>query len=267
MPPARPLAQDGGAGAILRREARLTLAMVGSFPSATVASAKPGATVSDVDPLYIGVGRDCRKFFENNGLNRLASIVLDRLRSLSTEKTMSYVKSMLRVVLASIVLALGAAPMASAGPILPDGTWVGFCFEDGGGATSGCQNLAAQTSGNSFTFTVGDGMVLQVTDAFNQGDMFAVYDFGVLLFTTSLVPNTGADLGDADPDAAWANAGYSHGQILLAAGAHRIDIFNVQGCCGGGGAYMRVAVPEPGSLALIAVAMIGVAATRRRKQR
>ncbi len=180
---------------------------------------------------------------------------------------MRYYKKVLGA-LAAIALAATLASPAHAGAINPDGTWVGFCFNDLGPATSGCQNLGSQTSGNDFTFTLSGPAILQITDAFNQGDMFEAFDFGVSLFTTSAVPNTGADTGVSDPFAAYADARLSHGSILLGAGQHQISVFNVQGCCNGGGAYLRIAaVPEPGTLALIAASLIGAAVTRRRKQR
>ena len=182
---------------------------------------------------------------------------------------MKTLQSAARIALTVVALAIVPMQSASAGPILPDGTWVGFCFQNLGPATSGCQNAGAQTSGNVFTFTLAGLMQFQITDAFQQGDMFAVYDFGVLLFTTSAVPNTGTDFGVTDPNLAYADANYSHGAAMLGAGNHEIEVFNVQGCCqGGGGAYLRLAtVPEPGTLALIAMALIGLASTRRRKLR
>ena len=164
----------------------------------------------------------------------------------------------------ALVAGLATSPVI-AGPIVVDGGWVGFCFNDGGPATVGCQNQGTQTSGNDFTFTALANVVLQVTDAFTVGDFFAVYDFGVLLFNTG--PISGNPNSLSNPDLAFASPDYSHGAIVLAAGNHQISVFNTVGCCGRGGAYLQVTVPEPGTLALIAASLTGLALTRRRKQR
>jgi hypothetical protein len=160
---------------------------------------------------------------------------------------------------------LATPQSTSAGPIIVGGGWVGFCFgAPGSGATSGCQNEASQTSGNDFLFTALGDVLFRITDAFQQGDTFQVFDFGVLILTSSAIPNTGIDFGVTDPDAAFADARYSHGSIILGAGAHDITVFNLQGCCGGGGAYLNVQVPEPGTLTLLGGALVAFGLARRR---
>lgn len=170
--------------------------------------------------------------------------------------------------LAGLALA-SVAGLSQAGAI-SSGSWVGFCFGGvGSGATSGCQNDASQTSGNAFTFSLASSTLLQVTDAFDYGDVFSVYDFGTLLFTTNAVATLGGSV--SNPDLAWADVGYSKGSYVLSAGLHSIEIFADASPFGAGGAYMNVGVspvPEPSTYALMlaGLGLVGYA-TRRRKQK
>jgi hypothetical protein len=162
------------------------------------------------------------------------------------------------------LLALVVPAAVQAGPITVDGGWYGFCFNTPGPATAGCDNDAGQSSGNDFTFSATDPVLLKVTDAFLHGDTFDVFDFGVLLFSTPSVAMGGG--ATTNPDLAFADPLYSHDSIVLGAGPHSISIFNVVGPISGGGAYMEVetAVPEPGTLALLGTGVLAL--VRRRRQ-
>ena len=81
------------------------------------------------------------------------------------------------------------------------------------------------------------GCSLKVTDAFNYGDQFEVFDFGVSIGTTSVVPlppiageqcGTGnlSPLG-TDPDVCFADPLSSSGIFFLASGAHSITITQI----------------------------------------
>lgn len=169
---------------------------------------------------------------------------------------------------AALATALSAfAGLASAGAITP-GSWVGFCFGDAGSpATSGCQNEASQVSGNDFTFTLSSSGLLKVTDAFNYGDTFKVYDGGTLL-GASLVSLTSGS-GSGNPNTAFADSGFSHFTYQLGAGSHAISIFADASPYGGGGAYMGVfPVPEPETYAMLlaGLGLMGGIARRRRHQ-
>jgi len=162
------------------------------------------------------------------------------------------------------LLIVATPATVQAGPITIDSGWYGFCFDTPGPATPGCANDAGQTSGNAFTFNALAPVLLKVTDAFLYGDIFDVYDGLTFLFTTS--PSAIGGGVTTDPDLAFADPLYSSGSILLAAGAHAINIFNTSGPVSGGGAYMEVetAVPEPVTLALVGGGLLGLAFRRRR---
>ena len=105
---------------------------------------------------------------------------------------------------------------------------------------------------------------LTVTDAFTSGDRFQLFDFGASIGLTSL-PSAAAivDCGD-DPAVCLATAGISRATFVLAGGPHSITLVPVLSPDGGGAGYLRVAaaVPEPGSLVLVAVALLGIFSLR-----
>jgi hypothetical protein len=170
------------------------------------------------------------------------------------------------VVVLALAVMVGVAVPASAGPVTVDAGWYGFCFAGSGSpATWGCPNEGIGTEGNTFTFASAAPMLLKVTDAFLYGDTFDVWIDSVLFLTSA----PGGGPGETNPDAAYADPGYSKGAWLLAPGAHSVDIFAAASPHGSGGAYMEVvtphAAPDGGSsLLLLGMGLAGLRTWRKR---
>jgi hypothetical protein len=175
----------------------------------------------------------------------------------------------------------GFVPAVLAGPIIP-GTWGEFSFTDTGIEARGCDpadpagGFCIPSSGTptvfldapTWTFVApAGGATLIVTDAFESGDRFEIFDFGVSLGFTSLPSAAGlVDCGD-DPVVCIATAGMSSGSFLLGAGNHAITLVPTLSPSGGGAGYLLVsaAVVEPGSLMLVGLGLTCLALLRRRR--
>src|SRR5882724_9411183 len=130
-----------------------------------------------------------------------------------------YVK-FVRTLAVVALLALGAAVPAQAGPISLN-TFYQFAFTTAGVPATGCDPadpagpFCFGSSGTPtqfgpappWTFSSAAGVLLNVTDAFEAGDRFEVFDFGVSLGLTSL-PVGSSDCGD-DPVPCLADATHS----------------------------------------------------------
>lgn len=177
-----------------------------------------------------------------------------------------------------LILILAALSVSlTAGPVTIGAGWYGFCFGGvGSGASDGdCPPDYPRTSGNPFTFSAPGNVLLQVTDAFQKGDVFDVFVNSVFRFSTSLVP---IDLfGDVeDPDLAFADPTYSSGQLVLPPGDYSVEIFTQISPFGSGGAFLRVSrtglppdpepgvVPEPATFAMMAAGVVTLVLRRRR---
>lgn len=121
-----------------------------------------------------------------------------------------------------------------------------------------------------FTFVAGGPVVVSVTDAFQPGDSFELFDFGGSIGTTPAVASGGFITGD--PNLAFGDAAFSYGSFPLGAGAHSISIDLLASPHGSGRAYIRVdravgTVPDSGSSALLlGLGVAGIGALARRKQ-
>jgi len=178
-----------------------------------------------------------------------------------------------------VLLSGVAAPAASyAGAIAFENFWE-FGF-DGVGFATGCApadpagGFCITSSGTStsfldtppWTFTApAGGATLTVTDAFEAGDRFQVFDFNANLGLTS-APVGSADCGD-DPVPCLADPNISKGLFPLAPGNHSITIYSLSDFAGSG--YLQVsAIPEPTTLLVFSLggAAALLAVRRRRPQ-
>ena len=178
---------------------------------------------------------------------------------------------------------LAATQIASAGPLTFD-TFAQFSFDTVGAAVRGCDPadpagaFCVPSSGTpttfldapTWTFTApAGGATLTVVDAFTAGDEFSVFDFDVLVGSTSAaVGRPLPDCGD-DPVACLATFGMSRGVFSFAEGPHSISLVATRLADGLGSAYLRLeagsAVPEPASLALMLGALGVMSGIRRRR--
>lgn len=140
--------------------------------------------------------------------------------------------------------------------LTPD-TWFSFSW-------SGLGPVAQQFTATTST--------LRVTDSYVVGDMFEVFADGISLGTTSAI---GSDGGSAEPfgldaDGAYMSGLYSAGMFSVTPGALiEISLYQSTDCCSGGSAFVQsVTTPEPGTVALMAMGLLGLAFVgfRRREE-
>ncbi len=163
------------------------------------------------------------------------------------------------------------------------GTWGEFGFSAAGTPATGCDPndpagpFCVPSSGTpttfldapAWTFTApATGALLTVTDAFEAGDRFEVFDFGASLGLTSL-PFGSADCGD-DPVPCLATAGISSRVFTLGSGAHSIRITPTLSPISGGAGYLlataAAAIPEPATLLLLGCGMTALIFARKRSR-
>jgi hypothetical protein len=134
----------------------------------------------------------------------------------------------------------GATARGVGDPKLDFGIWTSFEF-----GPKGSFNFEG-----AFTFNSSSPVRLKVVDAFCRGDRFRVFDHGVKVFVTTLVPadteESCAEGGVGNPHDAWNDPTYSRGSLLLGPGAHSIRIQAIRSPFGGGGAFLK-AIRKPGA--------------------
>jgi hypothetical protein len=184
---------------------------------------------------------------------------------------------MMSLGLAALV-ALTTAGQAHAGPITVPGTppWYEFVFGATGSFATNGSGSQPSSGGNSqqldnppWTFTSATPVAVLLTDAFNTGDQFTLFDNAVGLGTTPSVPLTNS--GVSDPAVTSVSPAWSHMIFNLPPGSHSLTIQAANSPYGGGAAFFSVTplaptvVPEPSTLALLALGGGALAVWRRRK--
>jgi hypothetical protein len=161
------------------------------------------------------------------------------------------------VICLGLTLTVGlTAVKAQAVAITPGDGWQRFQFLGQG---------SAWYDPSSFEFTLVSNGILEVTDAFNAGDQFSVYDSNLgLLGNTSDVPVSNA-INDF-PDSAFTDPAFSHASFLLNPGSYIISGFAVKSPYNEGGAYLRIdfaPVPLPPTVLLLGTGFLGLVGWRR----
>lgn len=184
-----------------------------------------------------------------------------------------------------LAAALAAASLVAQAGIVnlaADDQWNGFTVNPDASMSNGLEwidandsNSASYGSALSFKFTIAQGMVgtFSVVDTSYAGDVFAIYDNGQFLGTTSLVSVPAGGYANAalehDPELAFNNSAFSRGVFTLAEGAHSITgvlipAFVDLPITDGSVKLTTSPVPEPSSVSLLLAALgIAFVASRR----
>jgi PEP-CTERM motif len=156
------------------------------------------------------------------------------------------------------ILALGTASTANATIVLTPGSgWHEFKFGDVGDAFA-----------DDFEFTLTSSSVFKITDAYFDGDQFALSgDGGATYADTSTPVNDGTYVG-TDWDAAFASPKFSSFSILLGPGSYDVIGKVLASPYGSGGAAVELAgAPEPAAWALMILGFGVIGGALRRQIR
>ena len=176
-----------------------------------------------------------------------------------------------------LIATIAASPVWAAAVQLNE--WYEFVFRGGAGAVAEacipgqCTVGAILAPNPPWTFTTTDPVAsLAVTDGFNYGDRFQIFDFGQLLGETDTFGLQNGGCGSS-PDVCLSDPLSSSGTFLLAPGSHEITISTLVSPSGGA-AFFRVnhaapepdpvSIPEPASSLLLLASSLWLAGLRQR---
>lgn len=169
--------------------------------------------------------------------------------------------------LLGLMLSVLLLPVAAgASPIEVSATWNEFSFHlthtegckpadpSGGICVPPSSDPARPAPAPPWTFTApAEGVVLFVTDIANYGARFDVFDFGVLIGSTSEASDAVGGCG-YEPWACFLDPLSSSGRFALGVGPHELTLVNTE-VSGGAAHFMVRAVPEPGPGALLGMGL------------
>ena len=171
-------------------------------------------------------------------------------------------RSVIRFLTAVAVVVASTAAQAGA---ISTNVWYVFGFYVGfssplEGWRSQIPDGATLPDDGPWTFTLAAPAVLSWTDLQNSGDRFEFFDNGVSIGVSG--PDVPYGSGDCDTIAcALGDSNYGKGSAILGAGNHSLS-GTFLGVIGNG--FGGFIIPEPGTLALIGMALASLAFTRRR---
>ena len=134
--------------------------------------------------------------------------------------------------------------------------------------------VMAPSESSPYVFTLANPAFFRITDQFVPGDVYDVFDSGTLILVTTFngAQSPLSPVGDPVGEMGWESALYSHGQVLLAAGAHSITVEDTTGAFGiPAGFYTRldsapINTPEPAALVLLGIGLTGLGAFGLRRK-
>jgi hypothetical protein len=181
--------------------------------------------------------------------------------------------------IALVLLLVGGLGVMSAGlvqasPVVVGGPWYAFVFDFPPTFAVGTATHDSADPGiPPWTYDATTPTSVKITDSYNTGDMFSLYDLGVFVGTTSSVPTTPIGTTNPTPDGDYLDSRLSHGLFTLAAGHHELTIQTYQVYAGAenfsspvGVAFFQVTAPLPPSAWLLGSGMLGLIGFRRFKK-